>query len=398
MPRTFAAVIAIAGLFCCPFANSADHAPIRSEPTRKETARWCLIYHIPGDNDLNPHTASVLKQLAEGPETPGVAVVAQIDRADYFGMERRIVRREKSNPPPETFLVRSEEDSACEKTLAEFLLWTAEHVPAQNYAVFILGHGGKLNEMCEDWNPDPLRIMPPGEGTLEKWMPADRAAEACASFHAATGNRVRFLMLQQCGRASLEILYPFREAAELLIASQLIVGAPNRYYGSMFKRFAEAPESDPIDIVDAIIQNDSDAFAYSVVDAREFENFPRRFGELAKSLEHASLSRKPIKMTFKYQAERFFDFQSFLLSLQWEGAQREENEARRNSFLEWMNGKLIVRRWTSAAYGQELSGLNLFIPANREQRQRYHTLPFYRDTPMITVFETLGIGNAEAAP
>ena len=100
---------------------------------------------------------------------------------------------------------------------------------AKNYCIVFLDHGGKLNHMCLDRKPSGNRNSR-GQSGSGKWLRASEAAEIVASFNRKTDLKVRLLFLQQCGRATIQNLYNFTDAAEYIMASPLIVGAPNTYY------------------------------------------------------------------------------------------------------------------------------------------------------------------------
>src|SRR5437870_5557780 len=97
-----------------------------------------------------------------------------------------------------------------------------------------LDHGGKLDQMCYDRNPDTAG---------KHWMSGRVLGEKLRAFKAKIPGRWDLLFFQQCGRGSLENLYSFRGTAEYLMSSPIIITSPHTYYTAFEKWLGQTPDA-----------------------------------------------------------------------------------------------------------------------------------------------------------
>ena len=66
-------------------------------------------------------------------------------------------------------------------------------------------------------------------------------------------------VLHQCGRATMEGLYVFRDTAEVVVASEVVVGAPNSYYRPVLERLGREPDMTSAALGKAILDTERHA-------------------------------------------------------------------------------------------------------------------------------------------
>ncbi len=355
---------------------------IRAENAKsKDAYEWTLIYYMSYDNDLSACSEGIIKHIAEGVKSEKVAVVIQADIAGNDGM-RRISLKRKGDA-----LVREDkkiagDDSTSIGELRSFLKAAREDFPSKNYLLTFLDHGGKLNEMCED----------AGEG---KYMDALKCACECVSFNFETGNRVRLVFLQQCGRGSIENIYNFAGAGDYVLCSPLPVGAPNNYYGKMIEGICQNHGADAKSIAETIMKYDEHYTEYTLVSSIELKKLPENLNKvLALIVNQKSISLKPEIMlpVFSYEDETNYDLEYFFKAL--DSGKDAALSSAISGFLDWYQEKLVVKKSFSALVKPDsptarISGLSIFIPADSKQTGRYSEFPIYKQTVLGAVMEKL---------
>src|SRR5262245_11088372 len=176
---------------------------------------WGVAYYMSYDNNLEQHGPTILGRIANGITSERTLAAVQADFRDAAGMRRYTIR----SSGVEMTRVESE-DLASEDRLIDYLTWFASSFRCRRYAVVILNHGGKLDDLCLDESS--------GDGS-RRWMSGRRLGQRLRGFRGMPGG-CELLFLQQCGRATLENLYSFRGTARFVLASPVNVGAPNTYY------------------------------------------------------------------------------------------------------------------------------------------------------------------------
>src|SRR5207248_2206864 len=118
------------------------------------------------------------------------------------------------------------DDSADEDQAIAYLDWFVKKYPCKHYAFIFLDHGGRLDEMCLDLEPDT-------EGKF--WMSGRTLGAKLREFKKSMPGQLDLLFFQQCGRGSLENLYSFRGVANYVMASPVPVDTPNSYYTALHR-------------------------------------------------------------------------------------------------------------------------------------------------------------------
>ncbi len=366
----------IAWLFMINQTANDPRVAVREE----KPLEWVIAYYMSYDNNLGSLGEHILAEIAAGVTDPGIAVVVQADLPGQAGMTR-ISFQSDGNRLQEDRTTIPAQNSADEAELAAFLAWVKESWPAKNVALVFLNHGGKLNQMCLDDHPNHPNKYEPA------WLQAHLAGPVCADFNASINGRVRLLFLQQCGRASLENLYNFTGAAEYLLASPFIVGAPNTYYKPLLSWLGRSPNVSGVDVAARIMAKDKHYVLYTLVQNQELARLPAQLERLFGRSGRFRLNGKPERV-FPIRDETNVDLLSFLKLL----ASRDPSFGKRKQhFSNWVQDRLIVKTSLGprpSRLHRRSCGLSLFLP-RPGQAERYRFLPLYAKSPLAEVMNAL---------
>ncbi len=188
-------------------------ASVRHQANPAVLPSWVFVYYMSYDNNLGEYGSAILDDLEKGVKSSENIVTVLADFPDTDGLRRYVL----SSGARSEEVLRTE-NSASEKVLEQYLHWAASHYPAKSYAIVFLNHGGNLDEMCLDEQP--------GKPKAKKWLSARQVGPILKRFRESLEGDVALLFLQQCGRGSIDNLYNFRVAAQFILSSQTVVGAP----------------------------------------------------------------------------------------------------------------------------------------------------------------------------
>ncbi len=342
---------------------------------------WIFVYYMSYDNDLSPFGKVILSDLQKGITNSSIAVVVQADFEDNKGMKRiglyridgKIYRKES---------VLQSEDSADEGQLREYLKWVRKNWIARNYCIVFLNHGGTLDHMCRDQKP--FRNHEKNKQfTSGKWLGALQTGKIVADFNRQTNGKVRLLFLQQCGRATIQNLYSFTGTSEYIMASPVVVGAPNTYYTQTLARLAQDPNVTGDALAGTIMQEDEHYTMYTLISNEELEKLPEKLAPVLNSFASVSGLNRPSSCShlFEFESEKFYDLKSYFQAL----CSANNNIAAKELeiFFDWCENHLIVSksiREPKPPTEPSCCGLSIYIPPNPDGWKRYSFLPLHRET------------------
>jgi hypothetical protein len=335
------------------------------------------------DNDLSPYGKVILNDLSKGLSNSKVAVVVQADFVDSSGMKRISLYHADGKTHRKDVAVKSE-DSADETELKKYLKWVRKKWVAENYCIVFLDHGGKLNQMCKDNKPfkDHIKNRQFASG---KWLDASKAAKVVVSFNQAVDCKVRLLFLQQCGRATIQNLYNFADAGEYIMASPLIVGAPNTYYTKTIDSISHDSNITGEILAETIMQEDEHYTLYTLIKNEELKKLPEKLAPILKSFEHASELNRPESClpVFEHGNEKFYDLESYFRALN--AANNNVAGTELDNFFDWCESSLIMSkaiRDPNSTVESSYSGLSIYVPSSPNAGVSYSFLALYQHTEL----------------
>ena len=344
---------------------------------------WVFVYYMSYDNDLSAFGGVILNDLRNGLSSSKVAVVVQGDFIDSSGMKRIALYYADGKTRRKESLLRSE-DSADEAELRKYLEWVCKKWIAKNYCLVFLNHGGKLNQMCKDNKPFKNQVKNRQFGS-GKWLDATKAAKVVTNFNRKVDRKVRLLFLQQCGRATIQNLYSFADAAEYTLASPLVVGAPNTYYTKTIASVSQDPNITGETLAGTIMREDEHYTLYTLIRNEELKRLPEKLMPVLKAFGHTSVLNRPESCPplFEHEGEKFYDLKSYFSALNLANNDIAGKEL--ESFFDWCEGSFIVSkafRDPNSTAEPAYSGLSIYVPSNPDAGTSYSFLPLYQQTEL----------------
>ena len=352
-------------------ASAALLGPATAIAGPAEKVQWAFLYWLPYDNDLARFTAPVLDQLQRGAMNSTAVVAVQTDAPGRTGMQRRLFNRTSSRSE-----VVAGHDSSSAEELAQFLEWGARTIPAENYVVAILGHGGNVDELSQDQS-------------TQGWMRIDALTSALDRFKTAIGAKPALLYLQNCNKGTIETYYTLRSCAQVTLASQALLGAPNFYYEPLLRSLDRDNAATAMEVAKRIAAFERADMLASLVgtDNVKLDQLPQRLKPLLEAVRISGISelQRADVITYAYpdaQGELHADLIGILAGLS------SRIDAVRPHYMEfstWLWGVMGARRTDGTLtiptlQGIGLYGIGIILPRSAEEYDRYRGLPFYAQT------------------
>ncbi len=338
---------------------------------------WGIVYYMSYDNNLDAFGAHIIARIEEGIKSRNVVAAVQADFTENKGMQRYAITSEGIRK-----ISLDSEDSADADQVIAYLQWFVAAFPCRKYVFTFLNHGGKVDEMCNDRNPQ----------TEEKhWISGNVLGQQLRKFITKGDLHVELLFLQQCGRGSIENLYSFRGTAKYVMSSPINVGAPNTYYSSLHQWLANHTDATGESIARKIAEEDSDFMIYSCARGN-------KLNELAKQLNRAIqpfLEKKNLRtpdlprVIYSGGGESVVDLRAYLQVL---AESNETASTQVTAFRKWLDSEFFTSIFFKSAHRhlkESHCGLSLFVPSHSEDIQRYGYLDLYKDSKLSALWDAL---------
>jgi hypothetical protein len=235
-----------------------ERVKVAASSPRKE---WTVLYYLNGNNDLEPNLVADLMELEKVGSSDQVQIVAQLSRApqkvvhgksgrrterdgDWSGTRRYYVTQGSSrtkikSPPLSSSETSSNHGSA--QTLAEFVSWGMKNYPARHTMVVIGDHGQGFAGTGFDYvHKDVLDLAELKEALAQAPVKPD------------------LLMMDACEMGSAEVAYQLRDQAQILIASEEVIGLGGLPHKPLLEHLRDAPKLSPQQLARDIISISSE--------------------------------------------------------------------------------------------------------------------------------------------
>ncbi|MFB8792158.1 MAG: clostripain-related cysteine peptidase [Potamolinea sp.] len=358
-------------------------AMISESSQPKSHHRWVVLYWMPYDNNLVRFGEPIIAMLAKGARNSEAVVVVQ---SDYFGdpkMRRRILINGAIRE-----IEISGEDSSNILAFSKYLDWAYQTFDAEHWAIIVVGHGGRVNEISPDKHGSILQTP--------TWMRVDHFASEISRFNHATDKRVELLFFQNCNKATLEVVYEARNCARYTLASQLNLGAPNYYYEGFLRQLNKSSiggreaaiaimESERVDMYHTL----------TLVDNRALDNIPAKLSRLMQPLLSKELHTVDLSSlsTIYYLGEQCCDLLTLFRYLLKNIHQASNAFA---EFTEFINSSVIASYKTGGELyssrnfnknkSDKLCGLSLYLPQTRLAILNYSSLALYQGVDLVSLY------------
>lgn len=331
---------------------------------KKYKTEWLFIYYMPYDNNLSGHGDTIKNMLKKGLINENVMVTIQADFADTLGINRYILTKD-------TIIKNNilNEKSASTNTFNNYLTWVESNFISKNYCLIFLNHGGGLDELCLDENPDV------------NFLKIDSINNVILNFNKQIGKKIELIFLQVCAKGSIEAIYEIKKCSNYTMFSQVVLGAPNYYYEKMLKYVAQNPNLSAYNIAEQIVINEREDMynSYVCIDNNKFDSLKIHFNAFIRSFNHTDKIGlyKSRLMQYNYYDEYYWDIKSFLNSQESD----KNTEAKKETLLNFILNELIIFNKPNPAYPimDKYCGLSIFAFINEKYNLKYSHLQFFKD-------------------
>ena len=371
--------------FAGSIATNSTFAIDSNYSQNKSRYKWVVLYWMPYDNDLVRFGEPIVEMLTQGTQNSENLVVVQSDYWDDSKMRRRLLSNGTVNE-----IDIAGEDSSDISAFRSYLNWANQTFEAQHWAVIIVGHGGKINEV----SPDDHKVI----GKKRTWMGVDQFADAVSSFNRATRVGVELLFFQNCNKATLEVLYEVRNCARYTLASQLALGAPNYYYKGFLNRLKDSSVKGREAAIAIMDSERIDMYhTLTLVDNQTVKLIPEKLSQLLKRIINKGLPtiKQSELSTYHYSGEQHCDA---LLLLGYLSRTNNQVQNELSDFSKFLLSSVILYFKTGGElYGnfekntnlEKLSGISLYLPENKQQIYRYRSLDLYQEVGLIDLYKKI---------
>lgn len=367
-----------------------------SEPysvSKKSHHNWVVLYWMPYDNDLSRFGEPILEMLTKATQSKDTAVVVQAD----FWRSPPMYRYEIINGQSTQSKLIGQEDSSDVSEFAKYLDWSKTRFTANHWAIIVVGHGGKLDEISPDQHSAILPDI--------RWMKIDEFAQAINRFNRMLGQQIDLLFFQNCNKSTVEVIYETRHCSQYTLASQFLLGAPNYYY----QGFLEALQNKSVGGREAALsimasEEPSMYNTLTLVNNEAVRQMPQYLAPLIELLTDHRLSKIPLEQLpiYRYFSEPYCDLLLLLnyLSQELQAGGTELNEfstfissavishyENRGMMAEWRPH--ISRRQTENTSFSKFCGLGIYLPITRGDIERYSHFDLYKTVRFVELYQTL---------
>ena len=365
--------------------NFAQTAQLASAHARY---KWAVLYWMPYDNDLSHFGEPIIEMLISGTQNTDVAIVVQ---SDYWGKSR--MHRRQIIKGTVTEIEVLEEDSSDHTALVAYLNWANQTFEAEHWAVIVVGHGGKINELSPDDHTHNRQTR--------TWMSVDQFTKAIRQFNQSTQGQVELLYFQNCNKATFEVIYEAKDCARYTLASQLTLGAPNYYYEDWLKKLDTLVDGREAALTIMDTERADMYHTLTLVDNQAVEGIPEQLSKLLQPILKGrlpSLSQLNIS-TYPYFGELHCDA---LMLLQRLSEFSEQSKDELVEFADFLKTSVIVSHKTGGqlfgppllhSEAEVLCGLGLYFPETQQDVARYSSLALYQGVNLVGLYTRLVEGQ-----
>ncbi|MBQ4379333.1 MAG: hypothetical protein II821_09080 [Treponema sp.] len=313
-------IFSLLPLFCVFFSCNSELTGIGDnspsvvsalESKASEKSAWTFLVYMAADNNLESDAITDFNEMENSSISDSVTVLVLFDRAqgydasngDWSGTRLyRIVKDEQKN---KTLIVserlscedlglssesETELDMSKPATLSAFESFARKNYPADNYALFIWGHGtGWRSSPVYDCGDCPSELSRAVAIESETGTYMSISSLRSAICEGMEEDRFSVIGFDTCFGMCIECAYELKDCAKYMFGTPALVPESGWNYTKIFDSFCESEQSvqNLIDSVNTQYQESYGSYAYAsftCVDLSEMENVVDVFSEYSKSL------------------------------------------------------------------------------------------------------------------
>ncbi len=163
---------------------------------------------------------------------------AQVDSMDgvYYVTQDPDGMNAEIQSPKVSKVFGTDPEMSSEETLEQFLMWTKDNYPAQNYGLTMWDHGSGIFK-----KDDEAGITKNFVGGMKLW----EMSEAVEAFKNTTGQNIDVIGFDVCLLGQFETAHQFKNTADYIIASELTEPGDGWDYTAGFDTLTTNPDVDP---------------------------------------------------------------------------------------------------------------------------------------------------------
>ena len=229
------------------------------EEKAPELAKWTFMVYLDADNNLESAGIDDLNEMEEAGSTDEVNIVALFDRVDGYdttngdwtdwryyyvdkdpdGSNNEIMSTEIDYP---LLTIGEDPNMGDPQTLIDFVTWSMEQYPAENYLLSLWNHGGGIRGVCwDDTDPNDDNLdLPELNYALNEISNSSNANSTI--INNTTDNRIDILGYDACLMAGASIHYQVKEYAVNTVSSEATESGDGWPYELICVKLTEEPD------------------------------------------------------------------------------------------------------------------------------------------------------------
>lgn len=183
-------------------------------------AKWTVMFYMDADNNLEPASLFTMSELEKVGSSEDVNIIVQWDRSranstpsergEWDGSKRFLVLEGENRSQELEYL--GEVDMGNMESLTEFINWTREKYPAENYAVVMWDHGsGWMGHTKDDTSNHPATL--------------NSLADALKKAGFGEDEKLNLIVFDECLMGQIDIASAIAPYAKAMVASEDVIPA-----------------------------------------------------------------------------------------------------------------------------------------------------------------------------
>lgn len=336
----------------------------------KKNFSWLFIYYMPYDNNLSEFGSGIVQEMKAGLQNDSIAIVIQADFMDTIPSQRILITKDSIY-----YFECSIENFSSPDSYRQYLSWVRTNFEFHHSALVFLDHGGRLNEICLDENPE------------NSYLKTDSLKKIIFNFNQTNLKQPEFIFLQVCAKSVLEPLYDFSGLTPYTVCSQNTLGAPNHYYTGFFEFLSENTTISVKKLISKIpaYETNDMYYSYTLIDNSKWDLFLFSFNKWIKSLGNFQIESDKIN-SIKYMDETHWDLVSFI-HLTPKGSKKEQE--RRIELMKQLDS-LILLHAINPVHDQmeKYAGLSI-LALNHSAYEQFKTMAVYQQLNLFKLREKM---------
>ncbi|RLF31908.1 MAG: hypothetical protein DRM98_04810 [Thermoplasmata archaeon] len=176
-------------------------------------ANWTVMLYLDGDNDLENTVKKVINNLELVGSDKNINIIAQFDAYTCFeGVKRYYITYDTSEDiVSDVVEFLDEKNMGDPVTLYDFVAWSCEKYPADNYYLSLFDHGN-------GWRPRFLK-----DETSHDELTLNELKNAMKNIKNSINKKIDVVSFDACLMGMIEVLYQIRDTADIVVGSEDVV-------------------------------------------------------------------------------------------------------------------------------------------------------------------------------